>query len=143
MKRTKFRKLLEGRRALLERAMGTMQERGLRPCLIIDWMRRIHGFDFLVDQGSDKESPTLVCVMERAVEPSRYEMFLKHETKRIKELWFLHFYDEKKNDPGRFLVYRFEGSKLISEPKDWPLKKVVKSFGKKKDPENEDQVQEN
>ena len=143
MSRRRVSKLLGGRRQLLERAWGTMQVRGYRPYLIMDKSLQRHGFDFLIDRGSDSEEPSLVCVMEREIELSRLKMFSKYLTKRKKELWLLHFYKEIKNDPGRFLVYRFEGAKLITEPNDWPLEKFVKSSSKKKDQEYKDQVQEN
>ena len=54
------------------------------------------------------------------------DAIMNYQTPRKKELWILRR-DESSSDPGTFLVFRFDGRKLIEHPENWPIHKVVSS----------------
>jgi len=85
-------------------------------------------FDITADSiySPAKDSGIYVKIAIDTITKDLLNAILHYQTNRKKEIWVLRR-DESSSDPGTFLVFRFDGRKLIEHPENWPIHKVVSS----------------
>lgn len=89
-------------------------------------LRRV--FDFQADTiYSGADLSILVKVQAETISTKVKEDVRGYRTKKGKEIWLIKKYGEKKNDPKKIHIYRFEGSELIQESEDLSLKDALEN----------------
>lgn len=84
-------------------------------------------FDVVADSiySLAKDSGIYVKIAIDTITKDLLNAILHYQTNRKKEIWVLKKDGKSSSDPGTFLVFRFDGRRLIEHPENWPIEKVV------------------